>query len=181
MLISAEILDHLRSDTLDLSRIAFGTMELDMKEIDLSDLIKETVAEVETLANKKEQQILINIQEKVAIVRGDAFKLKRVITNYLSNAVRYSDEGKDISISLESKEKEVLVKVRDNGRGLKKEDLEKVYEKFFRTGKRIEGSTGLGLAIVRGIVEAHGGKAWAESEGEDKGSTFLFTLPLSDP
>ncbi|MEA3558371.1 MAG: hybrid sensor histidine kinase/response regulator [Candidatus Thermoplasmatota archaeon] len=178
---ASNILDHLRNNTLDLSRMDVGTMELDLNELDLEVLIREAVSDIVTITNSKNQNIHIDLPEKMPAINGDMFKLKRVITNYLSNASRYSDEGKDIFITAKVYDKEVEVKVMDNGRGLMKEELERVFERFYRTGKRVEGSTGLGLAIVKGIIKGHGGRAWAESEGEGKGSTFIFTLPISDP
>ena len=174
---SAEILDQLRMDTLDLSRMDVGTMKLKKEEVDMASLIEETVEEMRITASGKGQNISAELPD-LPRVRVDRSKMKRAITNYLSNAVRYSGEGAGITVGASSSDDGVVVWVKDTGRGLPGNELEKVFERFYRTGERVEGSTGLGLAIVRGIVEAHGGKVWAESEGEGKGSTFFFSLPL---
>ncbi len=174
---ASEALERLRMDTLDLSRMDLGTMELNMDEFDLSQLIEEAADSIRGPASKKLQSVNVDT-ERPLMVKGDMFKLRRVLNNYISNAHRYSPDGKGFSITASRKGNDVQVEVKDTGRGIKKEELEKVFERFYRTGKRVEGSTGLGLAIVKGIIKAHGGRSWAESEGEGKGSSFFFTIPL---
>ncbi len=174
---ASKALERLRMDTLDLSRLDMGTMTIETNEFDLLQLIDESADGIRGPAAKKRQSVTIE-SERSLMVRADRFKIQRVLNNYLSNAHRYSPEGKGFTISASKRGNEALVEVKDSGRGIKKEELEKIFERFYRTGKRVEGSTGLGLAIVKGIIKAHGGNSWAESEGEGKGSSFFFTIPL---
>jgi len=176
MLRSAIRLDKLRKDTLVLSRMDVGSMTLELEAVKLKDLIEGAVEDMRRLADDKDQEISMDMPE-LEEVRCDPGRIRQVMDNYLSNAVRYTGEGGRISIGARRIGSETTVWVKDNGRGLPSEELEKVFERFYRTGERVEGSTGLGLAIVKGIIEAHGGRAWCESEGEGKGSTFFFTLP----
>jgi len=196
---SAIRLDKLRMDTLELSRMDLGTMTLVEQPVMLTNIITEAVEDIKDLAAEKKQHISVKLPE-FEIVNCDPGKIRQVLDNYLSNALRYTQEGGRIHVGgkiepgkMESGRTEpgktgsderggrgqetVTVWVKDNGRGIPREKLEKVFERFYRTGKRVPGSTGLGLAIVKGVVEAHGGRAWCESEGEGKGSTFFFTLP----
>jgi len=170
-------LDKLRRDTLDLSRMDRGTIGLEKEPILFQEIIREAVEDIRGLAAEKNQLIDVELPD-LGIVRCDRDRMRQLLDNYLSNAVRYTGEVGRISVGARVDPGEVRVWVRDNGRGIPPGDLEKVFRRFYRTGPRVEGSTGLGLAIAKGIVEAHGGRAWCESEGEGKGSTFFFTLPL---
>jgi signal transduction histidine kinase len=104
-----------------------------------------------------------------------------MLLNLVDNAAKYSPEGGEIRVSAEAGEGEVHVRVRDSGEGIPPEHLEQVFEPFHEVDSsysRTTRGTGLGLAICRGIVQAHGGRIWAESAGRGSGSTFHFTLPL---
>ena len=129
-------------------------------------------------AEEKKQSITFQGPETLC-VKLDPTQLHRVVENYLSNAIRYSGDGGSIEVLLEKRENELVVQVRDSGRGIPQEELENIFLPFYRAGEKVEGSTGLGLSIVKGIVEAHKGRCWAESEGEGKGSRFFFTLPMN--
>jgi signal transduction histidine kinase len=175
---ASEALERLRRDTLDLSRMDMGTMKLNREDLDLCNILEEAVEDIRGPASKKRQAVSLEMDEDLKIY-ADRHKIRRALSNFLSNANRYSPEGKDFMIIARKKENNVSVEIRDSGRGIKPEELERIFERFYRTGKRVEGSTGLGLAIVKGIIKAHDGKVWAESNGEGKGSSFFFTLPLS--
>lgn len=176
---SLEWLNTLRENTLDLSRMDVGTSRLDYSEVSPEEVIDTAVNTMRTSAEGKNQTISVDTEDLPAI-RADESKLLQVITNYLGNAIRYSDEGTRINVKGERKGGEIRIMVEDQGRGIDPSELENVFERFYRTGKRVEGSTGLGLAIVKGIVDAHGGRAWAESEGEGTGSRFYFSIPIID-
>jgi len=179
---NATRLDKLRKDTLDLSRIDVGSMTPDKEPVMLNPIISEAVVDIRKLADEKKQTVHMELPE-FEMVECDPGKVRRVLDNYLTNAVRYTPDGGEIMVSgsIETGDgndlETVKIWVRDSGRGIVRENLEKVFERFFRTGERVAGSTGLGLSIVKGIVEIHGGRAWCESKGEGKGSTFYFTLP----
>jgi signal transduction histidine kinase len=125
--------------------------------------------------------------EPNCMVLIDTDKMREVIDNLISNAIKYSPEGKTITVRVQhSKDDDaedtssVLVSVRDEGQGLTEDDMKKLFGKFQRLSARPtagESSTGLGLSIVKQLVELHGGKVWAESEGKNKGSIFRIKLP----
>jgi signal transduction histidine kinase len=169
-------LNKLRSDTLDLSRMDMGTLILEKEPVLINQLISTVVRDMNVIARKHGQTIQMELVD-FEVVKCDKDKIRQVLENYLSNAIRYGKEGGNILVSGEKDNGYLKIWVRDQGRGISEGELERVFERFYRTGKRVEGSTGLGLPIVKGIIKAHGGRAWAESQGEGKGSTFYFTLP----
>ncbi len=193
-------LDKLRCDTLDLSRIAAGVMSIEKETVDIGNLINDAVDDIRRLADEKNQEVSLEVSAR-GLILCDPSKIRQVLDNFLSNAVRYSGENGKIVVGGNAGVEEgtgndiLTIWVKDNGRGLPPDKLDRVFERFFRTGERVKGSTGLGLSIVKGIVEAHwqhvdaesrlgqspdkvhGGHAWCESEGEGKGTTFFFSLP----
>lgn len=114
-----------------------------------------------------------------AFVEGDEDKLTQILDNIISNALKYSPQGGKITFYMEEKDNQIVVSIQDEGMGIPKDNLEQIFERFYRVDKartRKLGGTGLGLAISKEMVEAHGGKIWAESV-EGKGTTIFFTLP----
>lgn len=170
-----EQLNFLRKDTLDLSQMDLGKMALEKSNVSLYSLIEMCISDLMGLAKAKNQKIISNVPSDI-IVYCDKNRIKQVITNYISNAIKYTQEGGEIKITAKKEGDYIDVAVKDNGRGIPKGEEENVFKRFYRIGPKVMGSTGLGLAIVKGIVEAHGGKVWCESE-IGKGSTFHFTLP----
>ena len=173
---AAQRLNKLRVDTLDLTKMDLGKLEITKEEGDLAGLAWTVVEEMTVAADRKQQTIRLTTPKKL-LLSYDSTRLFQILQNYVSNAIRYSPDEASIEVELEERENEVLCRVRDTGRGIDPRELESVFLAFYRTGEHVKGSTGLGLSIVKGIVEAHGGKAWAESKGEGKGSTFFFSLP----
>ncbi|MFN3562647.1 MAG: tetratricopeptide repeat protein [Chloroherpetonaceae bacterium] len=165
-----------------------ATFELKIQTLNLTTLVKSLIEETfEVLAKKKSQTILFESAQD-CFVQGDADMLKQVFENLISNAIKYSPRQKLITVSIgcttinnPSKREVVRVSVKDEGQGLSKDDMEKLFERFQRLSAKPTGgesSTGLGLSIVKKLVELHGGKIWAESEGKDKGATFIVELPV---
>ena len=117
-------------------------------------------------------------------VQADRSYLEQVLINLLDNAIKYTPGGGRIEVSVADRgDEEILFSVKDNGIGIPKEDLSRIFERFYRVDKgrsQEMGGTGLGLSIVKHIVQTHGGRVWAESR-PGKGSTFYFTLPKSSP
>ena len=112
------------------------------------------------------------------MIRGNQDKLDQIMTNLVSNAVKFSDEKKNLVISVEDKKDHIQVDIKDEGHGIPKEQVETIFEKFHQVDSNMTrevGGTGLGLAITKHLVEAHGGKIWVDSTF-GKGSTFSFTL-----
>jgi signal transduction histidine kinase len=170
---------HLVSDLFDFTKIEAGKADWTFEREDLSGLVQEVIDIVDPLAIDKNISIDYKYHKNI-YAKMDLERIEQVLVNLIENAMKFSDPETEIQIEVKDFEDSVLVAVRDHGLGIPEEKLEVVFEKFHSLpssgggGKR-EG-TGLGLAICKGIIEAHGGKIWAESvEGE--GSVFFFTLP----
>lgn len=171
-------LGSLIGDLLDLSRIESGKgLSLSLEEVDFTEIIR-TVAETFKSASEK-HTIILNIPEKSEKIFVDRNKMIQVMTNLMSNAVKYSPNGGKIYIALEEKNDKIYVSVKDEGLGISKDDLPHIFEKFYRAKtddvKKI-GGTGIGLPIVKYILELHNGGIEVESE-YGKGSTFTFYVP----
>lgn len=178
--IAATNMLELVNDLLDVAKVEAGKFDLNLQEYDLSEIIKE---EVETFRAEAEGRhlTLSFITPGVVKVKCDKVRIEQVITNLLSNAIKYTDSGQiDINLTLDSDQHRVIVAVKDTGMGVSREDLAVLFSKFkqLKSFDRTRKGTGLGLVVTKGIVDAHGGKIWAESAGENLGSTFSFSLPL---
>ncbi len=162
------------NDMLDLERIENGIMEFNNSCFDISELIEETVFEINSVSEKS-VKFFIDIERLT--VFSDRDKIKQVLLNLLSNAVKFSPENGEIKILCKKQNSEALVEISDQGPGISAEIQDKIFYKFFKD-KHLGGS-GLGLTIAKAIVEAHGGSIGVKSDGK-YGSTFYFTLPLKD-
>ena len=174
---------RLIDDLLDLSVIESGRLELKLESIDLAALAERVARYNRYLAAEKGIELAFAGGREGVFARADAAKVEQVLNNLLSNAVKFSHPGSRVEVEVAAVEGWARVSVRDQGQGIPAEELDGLFKPFGTTSVRStsgEKNTGLGLAIARRIVEAHGGRIWAESEvGE--GSTFCFTLPLSPP
>jgi signal transduction histidine kinase len=178
---SNQRLIHLVKDLLGVSRIQMGRIEMEMEEVDLCRLITGVVKELTPAAEDKGIELSATCPEAgVPAFSGDTNKLRDSVLNLVDNAIRYTSEG-GVSVSLQREGDDVLVRVRDTGPGVHEDEMNALFESFQRgvVGRRewAEG-TGLGLYIAQQFVAMHGGKIWAESAGQDKGSTFYIRLPL---
>jgi len=167
-------------DLLMLSKIESKEFQLKMEVISLRDLIDDVIDFVKEPAEKKKISISQSAIPPSLAVEADRNYLEQISINLLDNAIKYTPEGGRITISvIEKDQREVLVSVQDTGIGIPKEDLPRIFERFYRVDKGRSqelGGTGLGLSIVKHLVQAHGGKVWVDSQ-PGKGSTFYFTLP----
>lgn len=172
-------LNDLVSNLLKISHIQSNKTAFNIRKNDIKELIRSCVYNFIPLAKEKKIDLQINLEEKLPNVMIDEEKIKWVLNNLLSNAVRYTEKG-SIKIYGYIKENNICISVIDTGRGIPSNYLEKVFERFVRVeGFEIpEESTGLGLSIAKEIVEIHGGKIWCESN-VGIGSKFIFTIPLS--
>jgi PAS domain S-box-containing protein len=168
---------NLTGDLLDIQRMESGKLELKISPLDLKEIIDHCVAEIKPLLKEK-QELTVQVPDVLPTIQGDRIRLSQVLMNLLSNAAKFTPQGGTIKLSVKDEEDIVEVQVSDTGIGINKEDLQRVFEPFATIQKPtyIQG-TGLGLSVTKGLVEAHGGRIWAESEGEGKGATFTFTLP----
>ena len=173
-------LSHMVEELLNLSRIRSGKLSLTMQQFDMCALLHETVVSFSLQAQEKEQS-LVAACEGPCPVHGDSNYIRQVVGNLLSNAIKYNPAGAEIRLETASdNDGHIQVTVRDNGPGIPEDKLERIFEEFYRADDPTlrdpaAKGTGLGLAITRGIVEAHGGRIWAES-AEGKGTAFHFTI-----
>ena len=178
---STDRLVELINELLDLSRIEAGRVELKCKALDLAPVIHQVANTMHPQIRAKQQQLTLDLPPDLPPVWGDPDRVIQILTNFVSNAHKYTPTGGSITITARGAGDQVRVDVRDTGVGLSKEDQAQLFSKFFRAKNRAtEGvmGTGLGLAITRSLIEMHGGAVWVESE-PDKGSTFSFSLPLA--
>ena len=176
---SGQHLLTLINDILDLSKIEAGRMELELSDFDLGSTIENTLVLVRERAQRRGITLARTIDDRLGIIRADERKVKQVLLNLLSNALKFTPEGGRIDVQGAAHDGSAEISVTDTGVGIAPEDQETVFEEFRQVGtayKKVEG-TGLGLAISRKFIELHGGKIWVTSK-VGSGSTFSFTLPL---
>jgi signal transduction histidine kinase len=175
----AERLLKITDDLLDYRRLTEGRYHLDLKEVDMRTVLETSGEEIEAFTATKKQTLRFEVSQEPLVVNGDFTRLVQVCTNLLSNASKFTGEGEEITLKACRENNEVKVSVTDGGIGIKAADLLRVFEPFAAIEKPayVKG-TGLGLSVTKGLVEAHKGRIWAESNGLGKGATFTFTLPL---
>jgi len=177
----AATLSGLVNDLQELSLADAGELKLAYQPEDISTLIKEAVAAVRTRANAKKIKLSADLSAGLPRINIDSQRIKQVLNNLLANAVAHTESKGNITVTAQLKANEIITSVTDTGEGISAEDLPNIFERFYRVDKsraRSTGGSGLGLTIAKRLVEAHGGKIWAESE-PGKGSTFSFTLPVT--
>ena len=179
--LSTTRLSNLINDVLDISRIESGTLKIKHEPIDYRHLVADTLRVMKAAADAKDISMDAALPVTIPPVRGDSDKVTQVLTNLVSNAIKYTPEGGWVKISLEvTGEASVTTCVADSGIGVTPEDQKKLFHRFFRadnSSTREAGGTGLGLVIAKTLIELMGGAIWLESE-PNKGSRFYFTLPL---
>ncbi len=176
---SGQHLLSLINDILDLSKIEAGRMELELADFDLPSAIDNALILVRERASRRGITLGHSVDERLGSIRGDERKVKQVLLNLLSNALKFTPEGGRIDVGAGVHDGVAEIAVRDTGVGIAPEDQEAVFEEFRQVGsadKKIEG-TGLGLALSRKFIELHGGRIWVKSQA-GQGSTFTFTLPV---
>lgn len=162
---------------LNISRLESGKIQLEKRSFELSSLIREMVAEADLSVNSHR---LLFVPGPAVQVNADRDKIGSVISNYISNALKYSPKNKDIILNYAVSNDEVVVSVKDEGLGIKPHDLSKIFERYYRVESdhtRYIAGFGIGLYLSSEIIQRHGGRVWAESD-PGYGSTFYFSLPL---
>ena len=176
---SADEMDTLIDDLLDFARIQSGTFSIVPSLDSVSEVLMPVIDRIGLQAEARGQRLEVDLPAGLPDVPVDARRIAQVVSNLVRNAIKFTPEGGTIRVSAFQQGRQIRVCVSDTGPGIPQEHLLKVFDRFWRVpGTRKQG-TGLGLSIARGIVEAHGGTIWAESE-LGKGSSFFFTLPLAD-
>jgi two-component system sensor histidine kinase KdpD len=169
-------LNHLVENLLDMTRLEAGGLYLNREPTDMQDLVGAVTGQM--TADFCNQRISVEIPADLPLVHLDAVLIAQVLNNLLDNACKYSSPPSPITISVRHGHNQIEVAVRDSGIGIPADDLERVFDKFYRVQrKETVTGTGLGLSICKGIVEAHGGRIWAVNN-PDGGTTITFTLPI---
>ena len=172
-------LTRLVNNLLDIARIESGRMQMDTREISVKETLDSVMDIIAPQAKEKNITLKINVKIKPDRIKADPTQLERVFINLLGNAVKFTPEKGKITISCHDKKDLVEFSIEDTGMGIPKEDVEKVFEEFFRSdnalGQKVKG-TGLGLSLVKKMIEAHKGRIRVESELE-KGTKFTFSIP----
>lgn len=175
-------LTRLISDLLNVSRIEAGrALDLNLREVTLPPLIDKVMSVQKSYTNI--HTLITDVEDDLPIITADEDKVDQILTNLVSNAIKYSPNGGNVTLTCKKKDDGVIFSVADQGMGISEEHLPKVFERFHRVDNRDTrkvGGTGIGLYLVKHLVEAHGGTIWVESV-VGKGSSFIFTLPPKPP
>jgi two-component system CheB/CheR fusion protein len=172
---------QLIDDLLDVSRIVAGKLSLEIEAVDLRTVIAAAIEGVRAQVEKKELKLELVLDQSVGNVSGDPVRLQQIVSNLLTNAVKFTPKGGRVTVALKKADGRALLSVSDTGMGIAPEFLPHVFNRFSQedgSTTRIFGGLGLGLAIVRHLVEAHGGTVKAESPGTDQGATISVAIPL---
>ena len=177
----AAILGSLTDDLFELARIDAGTLTVELRETSVAELIESCVASFTAEAAARHVQLELRVRDGLPPVSCAPEQIQRVLLNLLTNALRYTPTDGAVAVVAESVGDELHVSVEDTGEGLSREARQRMFERFWRddfSRSRANGNAGLGLAITRGLVEAHGGRVWAENRSEG-GARVGFSLPLA--
>jgi signal transduction histidine kinase len=180
VLSSALRMRTLIEDMTNMNLMQVGSAELILQEQALGPIAKAAADEIQEMIVAKGQTLHLDIPSEAVMARVDSGKLALALVNLLSNAMRFSEAGRSIRLGLARRGSEARLAVSDQGIGLAKDQLVRVFDRFYQVEDhmtRRHGGMGLGLAIVKAIAEAHQGRVWAESEGNNKGATFTVALP----
>ncbi|HSX37184.1 MAG TPA: ATP-binding protein [Patescibacteria group bacterium] len=184
ILSGANRMNELISTLLNITRIESGTIAVTPKLINLEKLIEEVYKEHHLMAADKEIKLAVErLGEEQCVVKSDVLILKEVLSNLVSNAIKYTPNGGEVSATLQTRPDDILIQVSDNGFGIPQYSQEHVFSKFFRAHnvvKQETSGTGLGLYLVRGLIDSLHGDIWFESK-EGKGTSFFVSLPRHTP
>ncbi len=178
----SERLNRLVDDLQELSRVEARSTQLDVHPVDSAILINTVIKRLQYQFDEKRITLTSSLPREPIHILADEGRVIQILTNLIGNALQYTPENGTVTVSVVREKNEARISVRDTGAGIPAEHLAKIFDRFYRVDKsrsRLRGGSGIGLTIAKHLVESHGGKLWAESEGENKGSVFVFTLPLA--
>ena len=181
ILTSGKHLLLLINQILDTAKVEAGKMNLALSSLPMKSLLNEMLLPIEDMAGKKKLQMVLEIAEDLPDIGADELKVREINYNLLSNAVKFTPEGGTIGMRAKKADSEIEIVVWDTGVGIAPENMEKIFEGFFRVDtpySRSTEGTGLGLPLSRKLAELHGGKLSVESEGLNKGASVRFALPI---
>jgi len=179
----ADRLSRLVDDLQELSRVEAKAYSLDIRSVTVSNLVQTTVKRLTPQARDKRITLHSNLPADLPPLQADEDRLTQVLVNLAANAIQYTPEGGDVTISAVRQTDEIHISVKDTGVGIPPEHLANLFTRFYRVDKsrsrNAGGGSGIGLTIAKHLVEAHGGRIWAESQGNGQGSTFTFSLKIA--
>lgn len=177
----ADRLERLVSDLQELSRVEAGAYELHRCPLAVAPLILQVASRLEPQFDEKGVELRLELASDLPPILADEDRLSQVLLNLLGNALQYTPAGGTVTVKADKQASRLLVTVQDNGIGIPIEHLPHLFTRFYRVDKsrsRAGGGSGIGLTIVKHLVEAHDGQVWADSQGEGRGSSFGFSLPV---
>lgn len=179
----ANRLSRLVDDLQELSRVEAKAYSLDVRSVAISSLVQTTVKRLSPQATAKRITLRPNLPADLPPIQADEDRITQVLVNLVANAIHYTPEGGDVAISAARQTDEIHISVKDSGIGIPPEHIANLFTRFYRVDKsrsrNAGGGSGIGLTIAKHLVEAHGGRIWAESKGEGQGSTFTFSLKIA--
>ncbi|HEX4354876.1 MAG TPA: ATP-binding protein [Polyangiales bacterium] len=179
---SVRSLTRLVEDLVDKARVAEGLMTLEFDQVRLDKLIEGGLEEIRPAADLKSIRLITDIDGGCPAVRGDAFRLSQVVSNLIGNALKFTPVRGEITVTLKRLDADAVLSVRDNGRGIPRDGLRKIFQPYVQIRREQDSShagLGLGLDIARRLVDLHGGTISAESDGDNAGCVFIVRLPLA--
>ena len=178
---SARLMQSLVDDMTNLNLLETRSQQLDKTQIPIQQVIEDAYQEVHALYQQREIETRFKLPKERLTVSVNPDKMRQAVANLLDNAARFTLRGGMVEVSAKQGVNHIQVTIRDNGIGIPPDRLESIFERMVQASDhhtRTHGGLGLGLPITRAILNLHGGRIWAESEGKGKGSAFIFTLPL---
>jgi two-component system sensor histidine kinase BaeS len=182
--VEADRLNRLVDDLQELSSVEARAHELHFRPVDVASLLENAAMRLALQAKSRNIALILDPAADLPPVQADEDRLLQVLTNLISNAVQYSLDGGQVTVTAQHQDGEVRISVIDTGIGISSEHLPLIFDRFYRIdpsrSRRAGGGSGIGLTIARALVEAHGGRIWVESGGEGQGSTFSFALHVAN-
>jgi signal transduction histidine kinase len=173
-------LEHLVDDLRTLSLADAGELSIEKQSVDMKKLLQDISSVYQHRVGQNNVALELNLPSELPAIQADANRITQVITNILDNAIRYTPENGKVILAAKQAESGIQISIQDSGPGIKDEEVGRIFDRFYRldaSRNRDEGGSGLGLAIVRSIVQAHGGRIWAESK-TGQGLTIFILIPL---
>ncbi|WP_408095603.1 sensor histidine kinase [Peredibacter sp. HCB2-198] len=174
---AVDVMQSLILDLLDMRKLEEGKFELELREENLNDLVLEAETLLKPIADTKSITIANVLPPSPVIVKCDKKRMLQILSNLLSNALKFTKEGGKVEVRAEDQGEQIHLAVVDNGSGIPAKDLPHIFDRYWQAKATAKQGTGLGLSIVKGLVSAHGGYIWVESK-VNRGSAFHFTLPV---
>lgn len=175
---------RLINDLLDVERIDNGKLQLDVRSVDLREIVTNVLESRRSDAERRKQSLTLQLTQDPAIVEADAVRLAQVVSNLVDNAVKYTPDAGHINVAVTADGREAVIVVQDDGAGIPAERIDSIFEPFVQLSesrRSARGGMGLGLSLVRRLTELHGGTVDVTSSGRGLGSRFSVHLPLQQP